>query len=229
MTNASSISDRLHALKAALPAHVQLVAVSKTKPVELLQEALDAGQVDLGENRVQELVGKHEALTHADSGRAHEFVGLKWHQIGTLQKNKVKYIAPFVDLIHAVDQAALLDEIEKRAGAGGRRISVLLQMHIAQESSKFGLSTGELEEILERIGGGAWPNVEVKGLMGMATFTDDNAQVAREFGGLRQVFESHGAGRNWDTLSMGMSGDWRIAVDQGSTMVRIGSSIFGSR
>ena len=227
--SASDIAANWNEVRAAVPPEVEVIAVSKTKPLEAVEAAYAAGARSFGENRVQELVGKHEALTHADSGRAHEFVGLKWHQIGTLQKNKVKYIAPFVDLIHAVDQAALLDEIEKRAGAGGRRISVLLQMHIAQESSKFGLSAGELEEILERIGGGAWPNVEVKGLMGMATFTDDNAQVAREFGGLRQVFESHGAGWNWDTLSMGMSGDWRIAVDQGSTMVRIGSSIFGSR
>ena len=227
--SASDIAANWNEVRAAVPPEVEVIAVSKTKPLEAVEAAYAAGARSFGENRVQELVGKHEALTHADSGRAHEFVGLKWHQIGTLQKNKVKYIAPFVDLIHAVDQAALLDEIEKRAGAGGRRISVLLQMHIAQESSKFGLSAGELEEILERIGGGAWPNVEVKGLMGMATFTDDNAQVAREFGGLRQVFESQGAGRNWDTLSMGMSNDWRIAVDQGSTMVRIGSSIFGSR
>ena len=227
--SASDIAANWNEVRAAVPSGVEVIAVSKTKPIQAVEAAYAAGARSFGENRVQELVGKHEALTHADSGRTDEFEGLQWHQIGTLQKNKVKYIAPFVDLIHAVDQAPLLDEIDKRAGAAGRRISVLLQMHIAQESSKFGLSSKELEDILERIGDGAWPNVEVKGLMGMATFTDDTAQVAREFGGLRQLFESHGAERNWNTLSMGMSGDWRIAVDQGSTMVRIGSAIFGMR
>lgn len=227
--SASDIAANWNEVRAAVPAGVEVIAVSKTKPIQAVEAAFAAGARSFGENRVQELVGKHEALTHADSGRADEFEGLQWHQIGTLQKKKVKYIAPFVDLIHAVDQAPLLDEINKRAGTAGRRISVLLQMHIAQESSKFGLSSAELDEILERMGGGGWPNVEVKGLMGMATFTDDTAQVAQEFGGLRQLFESHGAGRNWDTLSMGMSGDWRIAVDQGSTMVRIGSAIFGTR
>ena len=227
--SASDIAANWNEIRAAVPSGVEVIAVSKTKPIEAVEAAYAAGARSFGENRVQELVGKHEALTHADSGRSDEFEGLQWHQIGTLQKNKVKYIAPFVDLIHAVDQAPLLDEIDKRAGAAGRRISVLLQMHIAQESSKFGLSSKELEDILERTGDGAWSNVEVKGLMGMATFTDDTAQVAREFGGLRQLFELHGAERNWNTLSMGMSGDWRIAVDQGSTMVRIGSSIFGMR
>lgn len=226
--SAFDIASHWHEVRSAVPAEVEVIAVSKTKPVEAVEAAYAAGARCFGENRVQELVGKHEALTHADSGRAPEHEGLQWHQIGTLQKNKVKHIAPFVDLIHAVDQAALLDEINKRAATAERRIRVLLQMHIAQESTKFGLSRQELDDLLRRHDGGDWPHVHMEGLMGMATFTEDHAQVAQEFGGLRQLFEQHRA-RGWRTLSMGMSGDWRIAVDQGSTMVRIGSAIFGTR
>jgi len=225
----SDIAKQWNEVRAQVPADVHVVAVSKTKPVSAVEQAYSAGARSFGENRVQELVGKHEALTHPDSGRPSDYPDLSWHQIGTLQKNKVKYIAPFVGLIHAVEQPALLDEIDKRAAANKRTISVLLQLHIAQESSKFGLSESELTVILEQLESGLWPHVEVKGLMGMATFTDDRVQVAREFQGLRKLFDQFKGPLGWDTLSMGMSGDWHIAVDNGSNMVRIGSSIFGQR
>jgi pyridoxal phosphate enzyme (YggS family) len=223
------IAQRWDEVRAEVPAEVHVVAVSKTKPITALEEAYGAGARSFGENRVQELVTKHEALTHPDSGKPSDYPNLAWHQIGTLQKNKVKYIAPFVGLIHAVDQAGLLDEINKRAASNTREISVLLQLHIAQESSKFGLSESELDDLLARLESGQWPNVQVKGLMGMATFTEDHAQVAQEFQSLRNLYDQHRTSFGWDTLSMGMSGDWKIAVDNGSNMVRIGSSIFGHR
>lgn len=226
---ATDIARNWQEVRNAVPSSVEVIAVSKTKPIEAVEWAYAAGARNFGENRVQELVGKHEALTDPAGGRSAGFSGLVWHQIGTLQRNKVKYIAPFVGLIHAIDQEGLLDEVDKRAAACGRRIPVLLQMHIAQESSKFGLSEGELVAVVDRLEAGAWPHVEVKGLMGMATFTSDERQVAREFAGLRGYFDRYGTGQGWETLSMGMSGDWRIAVDEGSTMVRIGSSIFGTR
>lgn len=213
----------------AVPDHVTVVAVSKTKPVEAVVAAHAAGARAFGENRVQELVGKHEALTHPDAPHHADYRDLQWHQIGTLQRNKVKYIAPFVSLIHAVDQVSLLDEIEKRAAAAGRRIPVLLQVHIAEEQTKFGFGAEDLPAVCGRLDLGDWAHVDVTGLMGMATFTPDTVQVGREFAGLRRQYETLGADRNWDTLSMGMSGDWRIAVEEGSTMVRIGSAIFGSR
>ena len=223
------IAHRWNEVTAQVPPDVHVVAVSKTKPISAVEDAYSAGARSFGENRVQELVGKHEALTHPDSGRPVDYPDLSWHQIGTLQKNKVKYIAPFVGLIHAVDQPALLDEIDKRAAANQRNISVLLQLHIAQESSKFGLSESELADLLEQLEDGRWPPVEVKGLMGMATFTNDHVQVAREFQGLRTLYDQFKGPLGWDTLSMGMSGDWKIAVDNGSNMVRIGSAIFGQR
>lgn len=215
--------------RAEVPDHITLVAVSKTKPLAAVEEAYGAGARMFGENRVQELVGKHEQLTAPGAPQHLDYPDLRWHQIGTLQRNKVKYIAPFVDLIHAVDQPALLAEINKRAGAHSRRIPVLLQLHIAEESSKFGLSPEELAALLDAVDRGNYPNVDVQGLMGMATFTDDQRQVGREFAGLRRLFDQHGPQRQWTTLSMGMSGDWRIAVEEGSNMVRIGSAIFGAR
>lgn len=224
-----AITEAWAKTRAQVPEHVTLVAVSKTKPVEAVQEAYAAGARSFGENRVQELVTKHEALTAPDAPHKADHLDLHWHQIGTLQRNKVKYIAPFVNLIHAVDQPALLKEIDKRAASHGRRIRVLLQLHIATEQSKFGLDPAELESLVNSLDQGEYPHVEVAGLMGMATFTDDTRQVGREFAGLRTLFEQHGAARGWDTLSMGMSGDWKIAVEEGSTMVRIGSAIFGAR
>lgn len=224
-----TISEAWSAARAAVPEHVTLVAVSKTKPVEAVVEAYQAGARLFGENRVQELVSKHEALTAHDAPDPAGFAELRWHQIGTLQRNKVKYIASFVDLIHAVDQPSLLAEIDKRAAANGRCIDVLLQLHIAEEQSKFGLNPAELEALVDEVDQGHFPHIRVAGLMGMATFTDDTRQVGREFAGLRRLFEQHGPGRDWTTLSMGMSGDWKIAVEEGSNMVRIGSAIFGAR
>lgn len=219
MTNATSISDRLHALKAALPAHVQLVAVSKTKPVELLQEALDAGQVDLGENRVQEMNAKAE---HFDGQQ------VRWHHIGHLQTNKVKQAIRHAHLIHAVDSDRLLAEIDKRSENAGLQSRVLLQLHIAQEEQKHGMTEAELDATLNAIASAPLKHTEICGLMGMATFTDDAAQVRSEFKSLRTLFDRYNPG-HWNTCSMGMSGDWRIAVDEGSTLVRVGSAIFGSR
>lgn len=219
MTNATSISDRLHALKAALPAHVQLVAVSKTKPVELLQEALDAGQVDLGENRVQEMNAKAE---HFDGQQ------VRWHHIGHLQTNKVKQAIRHAHLIHAVDSDRLLAEIDKRSENSGLQSRVLLQLHIAQEEQKHGMTEAELDATLNAIASAPLKRTEICGLMGMATFTDDAAQVRSEFKSLRTLFDRYNPG-HWNTCSMGMSGDWRIAVDEGSTLVRVGSAIFGSR
>jgi len=219
MTNATSISDRLHALKSALPAHVQLVAVSKTKPVELLQEALDAGQVDLGENRVQEMNAKAE---HFDGQQ------VRWHHIGHLQTNKVKQAIRHAHLIHAVDSDRLLAEIDKRSENSGLQSRVLLQLHIAQEEQKHGMTEAELDATLNAIASAPLKHTEICGLMGMATFTDDAAQVRSEFKSLRTLFDRYNPG-HWNTCSMGMSGDWRIAVDEGSTLVRVGSAIFGSR
>ena len=219
MTNTTSISDRLHALKAALPAHVQLVAVSKTKPVELLQEALDAGQVDLGENRVQEMNAKAE---HFDGQQ------VRWHHIGHLQTNKVKHAIRYAHLIHAVDSDRLLAEIDKRSENAGLQSRVLLQLHIAQEEQKHGMTEAELDATLNAIASAPLKHTEICGLMGMATFTDDAAQVRSEFKSLRTLFDRYNPG-HWNTCSMGMSGDWRIAVDEGSTLVRVGSAIFGSR
>lgn len=219
MTEASSISDRLHQLKAALPGHVTLVAVSKTKPVELLQAALDAGQVDLGENRVQEMNAKAEHF----NGQP-----VRWHHIGHLQTNKVKQAIRHAHLIHAVDSDRLLAEIDKRSLNAGIQSRVLLQLHIAQEAQKHGMTEAELDATLNAIVDTPLGNTEICGLMGMATFTDDTEQVRREFKSLRTLYDRYNPG-HWDTCSMGMSGDWRIAVDEGSTLVRVGSAIFGSR
>ena len=224
-----NIANAWASVREEVPEEVTLVAVSKTKPVEAVVEAFGAGARMFGENRVQELVGKHESLTHSDTGRPADFEGLEWHQIGTLQRNKVKYIAPFVHLIHAVDQPSLLGEINKRAGQHHRTQNVLLQVHIAKEQTKFGFAPEELGPLLDRLDAGEWPHVSIRGLMGMATFTPDQTQVGREFSDLRRHFEAHGLDRKWDTLSMGMSGDWRVAVNEGSNMVRIGSAIFGQR
>ena len=219
MTEASSISDRLHQLKAALPGHVTLVAVSKTKPVELLQAALDAGQVDLGENRVQEMNAKAEHF----NGQP-----VRWHHIGHLQTNKVKQAIRYAHLIHAVDSDRLLAEIDKRSLNAGIQSRVLLQLHIAQEAQKHGMTEAELDATLNAIVDTPLGNTEICGLMGMATFTDDTEQVRREFKSLRTLYDRYNPG-HWDTCSMGMSGDWRIAVDEGATLVRVGSAIFGSR
>ena len=213
-----SVSVAIENFRKELPQNVTLVAVSKTKPISLIQEAYETGQRDFGENKVQELVEKHEALPN----------DIRWHMIGHLQRNKVKYIAPFVHLIHGVDSLRLLKEINKQGAKINRCIPILLQIHISQEDTKFGFDSNELKEAIIECEVLEWINP--CGLMGMATFTSDSDQVRLEFKELKRLFEEYQSnfGEN-PTLSMGMSGDYQIALDQGSTMIRIGSSLFGSR
>lgn len=202
----------------------KLIAVSKTKPLEDLREAYKAGIRDFGENKVQEIQAKQPEMP-ADT---------RWHMIGHLQSNKVKYIAPFVHLIHGVDSFKLLQEINKQGKKIDRQLSVFIQMHIAEEESKFGFDQAELEEMFASKEFSESTHVKIQGLMGMATFTDEQDQIRKEFRGLRQLFENL-KNRNlpefveMKELSMGMSGDYQIAQEEGSTMVRIGSAIFGSR
>lgn len=215
-----SIKDNLHKIKSELPEGVTLVAVSKTKPNADILEAYEAGQRVFGENKVQEMVQKWEELPK----------DIEWHMIGHLQRNKVKYMAEFVSLIHGVDSLKLLKEINKQAEKYGRVIPCLLQMHIAEEDTKFGLDEGELEELLHSDDFKSMKNVKIVGLMGMATFTSDEAQIRKEFAHLKSTFD--GLKQKMPEihiLSMGMSGDYAIAMEEGSTMVRIGSSIFGAR
>ncbi len=213
-----SVSAAIENFKKEIPQNVTLIAVSKTKPISLIQEAYESGQRDFGENRVQELVEKQEVLPD----------DICWHMIGHLQRNKVKYIAPFVHLIHGVDSLRLLKEIDKQGAKINRCIPVLLQVHISQEDTKFGFDSNELKEAINECKVLDW--IKPCGLMGMATFTSDLDQVRREFQGLKDLFDEYQSnfGEN-PTLSMGMSGDYKVAIDQGSTMIRIGSSLFGSR
>lgn len=210
-----SIADNLASIRKELPESTILIAVTKTRPVEDILEAYRAGQRDFGENRVQELVPKYQALPK----------DIRWHLIGHLQSNKVKYIADFVHLIHSVDSEKLLQEINKQAEKCNRIIPVLLQIFIAQEETKFGFSFEEAREILNRQK--QFTAVRIAGLMGMATNTENEQQVRNEFRSLKSF-----ADENPDPsciLSFGMSSDWKIAIEEGSTMVRIGSSIFGAR
>ncbi|HCY40560.1 MAG TPA: YggS family pyridoxal phosphate-dependent enzyme [Prolixibacteraceae bacterium] len=219
-----SIAENIDLIKANLPLNVSLVAVSKTKPAELLMEAYNHGQRAFGENKVQELVWKYEALPK----------DIEWHYIGHLQTNKVKYIAPFVHLIHGVDSFKLLKTIDSEARKAGRTIACLLQFHIAEEETKFGLSVLEAEGILSSAEYKLLENVRISGVMGMATYTDDENQVRKEFACLKTYFEKLKSDyfsdyESFNTISMGMSGDYLIAIEEGSTMVRIGSTIFGER
>jgi len=200
----------------------RLIAVSKTQPSEKIQEAYNAGQRLFGENKAQEMTAKYEILPK----------DIEWHMIGHLQRNKVKYIAPFVGLIHSVDSLRLLEEIDRQAEKCNRIISCLLQVHIAKEETKFGFDEAELMDSLQAIG--ALKHVSVRGLMGMATFTDDKEQVRQEFHGLNQLFRKLAGMQlpqnvTMRELSTGMSGDYRIAISEGSTLVRIGTTIFGER
>ncbi|MBB4119699.1 hypothetical protein GGR32_002005 [Mesonia hippocampi] len=216
----NSISENIKRYLSKLPKHVQLVAVSKTKPTSEILEAYNAGQRIFGENKVQELTEKHEELPK----------DIEWHMIGHLQRNKVKYIAPFVSLIHAVDSLKLLKEINKQAAKNNRKITCLLQVKIAKEDSKFGLSEEDLSNILTPEEIQKLPYVNIIGLMGMATFTNNEEQVADEFASLKKIFDQQTSKfPNLKILSMGMSNDYNIAITQGSTMVRIGSAIFGNR
>lgn len=200
-------------------AGVTLVAVSKTKSAAEVQKLYDLGQRDFGENYVQELADKQAQLPD----------DIRWHFIGHLQRNKVKYIAPFVHMIQSVDSPRLLHEIDKQAAKHERRIDVLLQMHIADEATKFGFDAGELAALLPDLD--QYRHVHVRGLMGMATFTDDQQKVEKEFRFLKKMLDQYrsSAGAHWDTLSMGMSADFDMAIKNGSTMVRIGSLLFGAR
>jgi len=218
-----SIKEQILSLKKTLPERVTLVAVSKTYPPETIREAYDAGQRIFGENRVQELVAKYAVLPK----------DIQWHLIGHLQTNKVKYIVPFVTLIHSVDSSRLLETIHEQALKHGRVIDVLMEVHVAREESKHGWVENEL---FDYMASGAWKSlsgVRLRGVMGVATFTDDQQEVRSEFERLHGIFqrikrEEH-FGPEFDTLSMGMSEDYPLAIDCGSTMVRLGTLIFGAR
>ena len=215
-----SIKENLLAIKKNIPDTVTLVAVSKTKPMSYIQEAYDEGQRVFGENRVQEMTEKWENMPK----------DIEWHMIGHLQRNKVKYMAEFVSLVHGVDSPRLLAEINKQAEKHNRVISCLLQVHIAEEDTKFGFNEEELLDLVANEEFKALKNIKIVGLMGMATFTDNMDQVRREFASLKSLFTKLKSNyAHFTTLSMGMSGDYNIAIEEGSTMVRIGSSIFGSR
>ena len=220
----NNICSNIERITSGLPDSVKLIAVSKTKPNEAILEAYEGGQRIFGENKVQELADKHEALPK----------DIQWHMIGHLQSNKVKYIAPFVSLIHAVDGVKLLKEINKRALQNERVIDCLLQVKIAKEESKFGLSKNDLINLIESEAFSSFKNIRIVGLMGMATFTNDQNQIREEFKTLKSIFDelssTHFQGNDhFQELSMGMSGDYPIAVEEGSTMIRVGSSIFGAR
>lgn len=218
-----SIKQNLHDIKSTLPEQVTLVAVSKTKPVPEIMEAYDAGQRIFGENKVQEMVEKEPQMPK----------DIEWHMIGHLQRNKVKYMAEFVSLIHGVDNLKLLKEINKQAKIHDRTINCLLQLKIADEDSKFGMTSKEAQEILLSEEFLKLKNVCIVGVMGMATFTDDKQQIEQEFKKLTSSFEELKALKpencQLKTISMGMSGDYQIAMDCGSNMIRVGSSIFGER
>jgi PLP dependent protein len=218
------ITDNLLVIKSQLPENVTLVAVSKTKPVSDLMEAYNAGQRIFGENKIQEMTEKWEQMPK----------DIQWHMIGHVQTNKVKYMAEYVSLVHGVDSLKLLNEINKQAKKHDRIIDVLLQMHIAEEETKFGLDNNELNEILNQVQNDEFQNIKIIGLMGMATFTENQTQIKKEFLHLKSIFDrlqTLPTTNNYQptTLSMGMSGDYKLAIECGSTMVRIGSSIFGTR
>ena len=215
-----AIAENLLEIKQSLPEHVTLVAVSKTKPVSELMEAYNAGQRIFGENKIQEMADKFEQMPK----------DIEWHMIGHVQTNKVKFMAPFVSLIHGVDSLKLLQEIDKQAQKNNRVIDCLLQIHIAEEETKFGLDENELDDLLHSSDFKNLKNIQVKGLMGMATFTENQQQIKKEFLFLKSLFDkSKTINSNFSILSMGMSGDYELAIECGSTMVRIGSSIFGRR
>tara|TARA_B100001173_G_C15948133_1_gene530135 strand:+ start:92 stop:763 length:672 start_codon:yes stop_codon:yes gene_type:complete len=219
-----SIAENLKKIQDSIPKSVSLVAVSKTKPIEDVKEAYDAGQRIFGENKVQELREKHPSLPK----------DIEWHMIGHMQTNKVKYIAPFISLIHGVESFKLLKEINKQAFKNSRVIKVLLQFHIAYESTKFGLQINEANDILNSDEFKNLKNIKITGVMGMASFVKDKTQVKNEFSHLNAIFNQLKNSffinqDSFNTVSMGMSGDYHIAIEEGSTMIRVGSSIFGVR
>ena len=218
--NFNMIGKNVQNIKSKLPKNVTLVAVSKTKPIVDLQEAYDAGQRVFGENKIQEMAAKFDALPK----------DIKWHMIGHLQSNKVKYMAHFVDLIHGVDKLKTLKEINKQAKKHDRVINCLLQVKIAKEETKFGFSFEEIIATLSSEELKELDNIKIIGFMGMATFTDDKEQLEEEFSSLKNLFDQLKTQHSSiETLSMGMSGDYQLAIENGSTMIRVGSSIFGQR
>jgi pyridoxal phosphate enzyme (YggS family) len=218
------IAENLYKLKNQIPGHVTLVAVSKTKPDEMILEAYRAGQLDFGENKVQDLTAKQERLPK----------DIRWHMIGHLQSNKVKYLASFVHMIHGVDSMKLVRVIDKEAVKNQRIIDCLFQVHIAQEEVKFGFSRDELFQMVQSESFREVRNIRFRGVMGMATYTENSAQIREEFRDLKRIFEElkgsfFSSETSFDQLSFGMSGDYQLALEEGSTMVRIGSLIFGPR
>ncbi|KJD33114.1 alanine racemase [Tamlana nanhaiensis] len=215
-----SVKENLNNIKSTLPEHVTLVAVSKTKPVSDIMEAYNAGQRIFGENKIQEMAEKYEELPK----------DIEWHMIGHVQRNKVKYMAQFVSLIHGVDNFKLLAEINKQALKHNRIIDCLLQIKIAEEDSKFGMTAAEASEILQSEDFSELKNINIVGVMGMATFTDDEQQIKNEFTRLKSIFDTLKSQHSeFKIVSMGMSGDYQLAIHCGSTMIRVGSSIFGHR
>ncbi|SHM48620.1 YggS family pyridoxal phosphate-dependent enzyme [Chryseobacterium polytrichastri] len=214
-----SITENYYTIKNKLPENVQLVAVSKTHPVSSIQEVYELGQKVFGENKVQELLEKYPLLPK----------DIQWHLIGHLQTNKVKYIAEFIDTIQSVDSEKLLAEINKEAAKHNRSIKILLQVKIAAEDSKFGLEINEAKNLFQKYISGNFPHIEITGLMGMATFTDDEDQVKKEFLILKKVFDELNQLKKLETLSMGMSDDFPTAIECGANSVRVGSAIFGRR
>ena len=213
------IGNNLRSIIDNIPKKVSLVAVSKTKPIELIKNAYNCGQRDFGENKVQELVNKFELLPK----------DIKWHMIGHLQRNKVKYIAPFVYLIHSVDSVRLLNEINKQAEINNKTISVLLQIDISDDNTKFGFSFNEIDTLLNSDLINELNNVKIEGLMGMASFTLNEETIKNQFTSLKNLYHSYKKKLNFKILSMGMSGDYNIAIECGSNLIRLGSSIFGNR
>lgn len=219
-----SIAANIEKLKQQLSQNIKLIAVSKTKPVESILEAYNSGQKAFGENKVQELVSKYEQLPK----------DIEWHLIGHLQSNKVKYIASFVHLIHSIDSESLLLEVNKQASKINKIQKVLLQISIADEETKFGLDQNDLLKIIDKYINNDYPNIAIVGLMGMATFTENEEKIANEFAGLKNLFDEIKSSyfynnETFNQLSMGMSSDYEIAIKEGSTMIRVGSNIFGSR
>ncbi|WP_027385056.1 YggS family pyridoxal phosphate-dependent enzyme [Epilithonimonas caeni] len=214
-----SIEQNYQNILSQLPQNVKLVAVSKTNPAEKIKEVYDFGQRAFGENKVQELLEKQPVLPN----------DIEWHLIGHLQTNKVKYIAGFIAMIESIDSEKLLKEVDKEAAKNNRKIKVLLQVKIAKEDTKFGLTTDEAKDIFNQYLEGDFPNIEINGLMGMASFVDNETQIREEFSVLKNLFDELSQLKLLETLSMGMSGDFPIAIGSGSNSVRVGSAIFGER
>lgn len=214
-----SIQQNYQAILSQLPENVKLVTVSKNNPAEKIKEVYDLGQRAFGENKVQELLEKQPVLPN----------DIEWHLIGHLQTNKVKHIAGFISMIESIDSEKLLKEVDKEALKNNRKINVLLQVKIAKEETKFGLTVDETKDIFNKYLNGNYPNIEIKGLMGMASFVDDETQIREEFSILKNLFDEFSQLKPLETLSMGMSGDFPIAIESGSNSVRVGSAIFGER